>query len=139
MALTQYSPDKVAVILGNTAAQGFADGEFVTVEFNEDENMVQVSTDGTGRHIVKLDRSGTVTLRLMDFSPTNNAIRTLRTAGVPFAIQIVDKSTTDGMFFADSCKLKKQPNFVKGQEGVVNEYVFDFTSGEVQHSGAISS
>jgi len=134
--LKQYSPDKVAVILGTVVAQGLAEGEFVTVEFTEDKRSMLVSTDGTGRHQKSLNQSGTVTLRLMDFSPTNDAIMTIDATDLPFAIQIVDKTTAAGMFFAHSCMLKKVPNFVKGKEGVENEYVFNFTKGKAVHSGA---
>jgi hypothetical protein len=136
MAYKQYNPDKVAVILGTFAAKGLAEGEFVTVEYAEDRRSMQISTDGYGRHIKNLNNSGTVTVRLTDFSPTNDEIMTLETSDVPFIIQIVDKNSTAAHFFAGSCMLAKVPNFVRGKEGTVNEYVFNFTSGVIYQSGA---
>lgn len=136
MAYKQYDPGKVAVIIGTYAAKGLAEGEFVTVEYTEDRRSVQISTDGYGRHIKNLNNSGTVTVRLNDFSPTNDELMALEISDVPFVIQIADKNSTAAHFFAPSCMLARVPNMVRGKEGSVVEWVFNFTSGQIFQSGA---
>lgn len=131
-----YDPNKVTCILGVIPARGFADGEMITVEFAEDEDTTYIGTDGDGRHVKGKNRSGTVTVRLHDYSETNPLLSILKEVGEPFPIAIVDKSTNADLFFASSCQVKKTPNLVKGKEGQVNEWVFNFISGKIIHSGA---
>lgn len=139
MAFTQYDPSKVTVVVGTATMRAFADGTIVEVEFDSDEYVKHIGTTGDGRHVKNLDRSGRVTVRLADYSPSNLAIGLLRKAGQPFPIMVKDSSTLADMFFADSCTLVKMPNMVKGKESNELEYVFQFISGEVIMSGADES
>ena len=130
-----YDPNKVSVILGVIPARGFADGEMINVEFAEDDNTTYIGTDGDGRHIQSQNKSGTVTVRLHDYSETNPLLVVMNSIGEAFPITIVDKSSNADLFFAASCKVKKTPNFTKGKEGVTNEWVFNFINGKIIHSG----
>jgi hypothetical protein len=132
----QYDPTKVSVSIGTVLGRAFADGEMVTVEFSEDKRTKHIGTDGQGRHILNMDRSGTVTVRFASYSPTNAEIIALDLLDQPFPITVTDKSSTADLFFADSCTLTKVPNMVKGSEEAPNEYVFQFIRGEIVHSGA---
>ena len=132
----QYDPTKVSVLIGASAARAFADGEMVTVEFSTDKRTKHIGTDGEGRHIKSADKSGTVTVRLASYSPTNLAILALDALDGPFPITLTDKSSNADLFFAASCTLSKIPNMVKGAEESVNEYIFNFIKGEIVHSGA---
>jgi hypothetical protein len=136
MAFEQYNPTKVSVIIGAIIGRAFADGEMITVEFAEDKRSMHIGTDGQGRHIRNMNASGTITIRFADYSPTNDLIMALDKADQPFPITVTDKSSTAGLFFADSCTLSKIPNFVRGKEATENEYVFNFTNGTVFQSGA---
>lgn len=136
MSFKQYDPTKVSVSVGAVLARAFADGEMVTVEFAEDKRTKHIGTDGQGRHILNMDRSGTVTLRLASYSPTNAEIIALDLLDQPFPITVTDKSSNADLFFADSCTLTKVPNLVKGAEESPNEYVFQFINGTIVHSGA---
>ena len=136
MAFKQYDPTKVSVIIGTITARAFADGVMVTVEYTNDKRSKHIGTDGQGRHIKMMDMSGTVTLRLADYSPTHDLINVLDKADQPFPITITDKTTTAGLFFADSCTLVKVPNFERGKEATEVEYQFQFINGTTNHSGA---
>lgn len=139
MAFTQYDPSKVSIIIGGFTMRATADGDMVEVEFESDEYSKHIGTMGEGRHIKNLDRSGTVTVRLADYSPSHGVLQALRKAGQPFPIMVRDKSTGSDMFFADSCTLRKGPNFAKGKEAKESDYVFQFISGEVIMAGADES
>ena len=132
----QYDPLKVSVIAGTSAIRGFADGEMINVEYTNDENTVHVGTDGQGRFIKSSDRSGTITVRLADYSTSNAALTTLHVADNPFPVVVTDKSSLADVFFTDSAKVQKRPALVKGNEAVMNEWVITFIRGEITHTGA---
>ncbi|NIM20432.1 MAG: DUF3277 family protein, partial [Candidatus Latescibacteria bacterium] len=77
MALTNYNPDRVTLILGGIIIDGFADGQFVEVEMNNDAYALTVGTDGDGTRAKSNDRSGTITFNLMMSSATNDALSAL--------------------------------------------------------------
>lgn len=136
MPIKQYDPKKVSVSVGGVPVSGFADGDMVTVEFTVDKRSMHVGTDGNGRHIKSADESGTVTVRLASYSPSNAALFALDLADEPHPIAVTDKSSSADLFFSESCTLRKVPNMVKGAEETPLEWIYQFTKGEIVHSGA---
>lgn len=136
MAFYQYDPKKVSVSVGGVPVRGFADGDMVTVEFTSDKRSIHVGTDGNARHIRSVDETGTCTIRLASYSPSNAALFTLDKADEPYPIAVTDKSSNADLFFAESCALRKIPNMVKGAEETPLEWIYQFTRGEIVHSGA---
>lgn len=67
-----YNPKKVQVILGDHIVTGYADGEFLSVERNADQFQVIVGADGESARVASADRSGNVTLTLMQMSESND-------------------------------------------------------------------
>lgn len=132
----QYDPKSVSVILGVVPIRGFADDTMVTVSFDEPKRSKHIGVDGEGRHIKNGDRSGTVTVHLADYSPSNATITGLDALDEPFPITIVDKKSNGDLFFAGSCALQEEPDFVKGKEAQNNEYVFQFIKGNAARMGA---
>lgn len=132
----QWDPTKCIINVGGATGRAFADGEMITVEFAEDKRNMHVGADGHARHGKSANRSGTVTIRLASYSPTNAVFYALDEADVPFPITMVDKASNGDSFFAKSCMLRKMPNMVKGQEEAAREYVFQFTNGRVVPAGA---
>ena len=133
--MKQYDPTKTSTIIGTVAARGFADGNMIEVEFDEDKRTKHIGTDGEGRHIKSANESGTITIRLADYSPTNAVITALDLVDVPFPITVIDKTSNGALFFAASCAVVKLPNFVRGKEASENEWKFQFIKGQVIHSG----
>jgi hypothetical protein len=136
MAFLQYDPTKVTVTVGGAPMSAFADGEMVTVEFTNDFRTKHIGTDGQGRHVKTADRSGTVTIRLSDYSPSNGVLTLVDLADVPVPITVTDKTSDADLFFAESCTLVKMPNMVKGKEAGENEWSFQFIRGTLAHTGA---
>ena len=139
--VAQYDPTKVSVVIGVGAGatiRGFADGAMITAEYTNDENTVHVGTDGQGRHIESADKSGQITVRLADYSPSNAVLTALHLSKVPFPVTVTDKTTTADLFFADSCKIAKRPPMEKSNEATMNEWVINFIRAEIVHSGAKS-
>jgi hypothetical protein len=100
MALKSYDPKQVAVIIGTRPISGFADGEFVSVERNNDAWTYTTGADGEGTRVKSNDRSGRVTLTLAQTAVDNAYISELAIAdelagGGTIPVTIRDKSGND--------------------------------------------
>lgn len=82
-----YNPKEVVIIFGPIIVTGFADGTFLSVEFNEDAFTLQVGTDGEGTRSKSNNESGRATFTLMQSSDSNDLLS---------ALHGVDKSTPSG-------------------------------------------
>jgi len=136
MAFKQYDPKKVSVTVGATPMRAFADGSMIVAEYTTDKRSVHVGTDGNGRHIKSADESGSITIRLASYSPSNAALLALDALDEPYPITVTDNSSNADLFFAESCALRKVPNMEKSNVEVPTEWIFNFTRGEIAHTGA---
>lgn len=74
MAVKTYDPKLVSVIVGGKIMSGFADGTFVMVERNEAAYALKVGVDGEGTRAKSNNRSGKITITLMNSSASNDAL-----------------------------------------------------------------
>ena len=131
-----YDPKKVIVNFGGATIRGFADGEMINAEYSTDQAMMHVGTDGEGQHVFSADRSGTCTIRLAAGSPSNAVLAAFEKAKQPVPLTVVDKSSLADLVFAPSAIVQKVPAMVKGNELAMNEWIIQFTKGEIIHSGS---
>lgn len=81
-----YDADQVSVLVGNVAisrgvgASGYADGEFVRIEQQEDDFGIVVGTDGQITRSKKNNKLTKITIRLMQSSDSNAYLSSLRIA-----------------------------------------------------------
>lgn len=75
--LRTYSPDLISVIIDNRPITGFADGEGIKVERNNDSFTRVIGMTGEGARVRSNDKSGKITLRLMQTSPDNEYLSNL--------------------------------------------------------------
>jgi hypothetical protein len=136
MTKVAYDPTKVSVSINLVGVTGFGDGDICSAEFNTDRVSTHIGTGGEGRFIISKDASGEFMVRLSDYSSANAAMSILDTVGVPVAITVTDKTSNADVFFTEAAMIKKVPNFVKGAEAKVNEWIFKFIRATVVHSGA---
>lgn len=80
MALRQYDPKQISLIVGGKIITGYADGTFVTPERNEDAFMLKVGVDGEGSRSKNANKSGKITIVLMQTSPSNDYLSALALA-----------------------------------------------------------
>lgn len=74
--------DVDATITGPGGFVNFGNGaavapEGITVEPNEDKDKLDIGADGIGMHTLRADKSGKVTVRLQQTSPTNDKLNTM--------------------------------------------------------------
>lgn len=67
-----YDPKQVAVTVGGKILSGFADGTFIKVERNEQAFNQKVGVDGEGTRAKSNNKSGKVTITLMQSSSSND-------------------------------------------------------------------
>jgi hypothetical protein len=72
MAVKTYDPKLVSVIVGGKIMSGFADGTYVMVERNEAAYALKVGVDGEGTRAKSNNRSGKITITLMNSSKSND-------------------------------------------------------------------
>ena len=130
----QYTSDEVIVIV-NLRPIAF---ETVTVSKAEDKRTMQVGINGSSRHIRNLKDNGTVTIEVMDYSPSNTDLSVADKLNVPVIITIIDKSTMGTNFSTENAMLAKDPDLSRSGEGGTNEWVFNFGEGAINHTGAKS-
>lgn len=75
-----YDPKQVSVIVGGKIMSGFADGTMVKVERNEQAFTLKVGVDGEGTRAKSNNRSGKITISLMNSSRSNDDLSALALA-----------------------------------------------------------
>jgi hypothetical protein len=139
MAANFYSPGSVDVSLGGRVIEGFADGTMVDVEFPSDDYERKVGTKGDVGIARIYDPTATVTIRLLQTSPTNDALSALRDAGMSatsagFASALSIRDTSGTTILQGKAWIQKRPNVtlsntVEAREWVLGVVVSQATVG----------
>lgn len=122
-----YDPKKVSVIIGTHIASGFADGDFITVERDEDVWSTLTGADGETTRAKNANKSGKFTLRLLAASASNDVLSTLQLAdeasgGGTFAVMVKDGSGRS-LYAAAAAWISKAPSAAFGKEAGTREWV----------------
>lgn len=124
-----YDPKLIQVIVGGRALSGFADGTFVEVARANDAWSLQMGTDGEGTRSKSNDKSGTITITLMQ-SASDNAylsnlalLDELENAGiVPVMIKDAGGSS---LHAAEQAYVKKTPDSEYSREAGPRVWVIE--------------
>lgn len=126
----------VATIAGpgglfNLAAGAAAAEEGITVEANEDKNVMTIGADGKGQHSLIANDACTLTVRLLKTSPVNQQLMImydLQSATSALwgqnTLTIVDTARGDYTVI-QSAAFKKKPTLTYAKEGGMMEWTFD--------------
>ena len=120
MSVKTYDPKNVSVIYGGKIITGFADGTFITAERNEQAYTLKVGVDGEGARARNNNKSGKVSIVLMQTSSSNDDLSgfaladELGNAGVA-PLYIKDHNGTT-LVTALSAWIQKMPNMEDGKE-----------------------
>lgn len=123
-----FDPDGLSVILANIPVDGWADGEFLTIEMEADSFNDTAGSGGEVARVKSMDRRATVKFMLLQTSPTNAALEALHNldvnapngAGVG-ALMIRDRSGT-AMYRADKAWIQKPANISFDREAKSREW-----------------
>lgn len=142
--LATYDPDKVSVLLNGEEVYGWADGDAITVERNNDITTEMVGMKGEISRAVNRDKSGMITLRLQHTSPFIERIMGYILAddanGVPPIMNFVIKDpASNDQIIATQCWPKTDASHTWGSEVGVREYRFFAVNVVAAPNTALSS
>ena len=131
---TTFSPKKVIVTFGGRILTGFADGSFVTAERESDAFTKVVGADGEAARVASANRSGKVTVTLMQTSDSNDYLSQIAAADE------LSQASTGALFIKDASGrslvtageawIMKVPNAEFAKDLGSREWVFE--SGDLQ-------
>ena len=113
--LAKYNPDQVSITCGGVAIQGFADGEFITVEQMTPTFDEVVGTDGEVARSKTSDKRLKVVIKLLQTSQSNPVLTSLHNddandaAGITFEFQMEDTLGGSIAFGAESWVVEIPP------------------------------
>lgn len=143
MGVKTFDPKQVQVIIGGNQITGFADGEFVNVERDEDTFTKVVGADGEVSRSKSNNRSGTLTLTLLQTSASNDILS---------AIMIADELSNSGIvpvyikdtlgtsvLFAGEGWIMKPPAHANDKEITNREWAIQLASVDIFIGGNTSN
>ena len=141
MAQKTYDPTKNISTIATVPITGWADGDMIIVSYETNSVSKHVGTGGEYRFIKSKDMSGTVTVRVADYSPINKVLDNIEKNGLAVPFSTVDMTTVSpgnpgDSFFTPEIMLQKMPDLAKGAEAKMNEWVYEFGKGVMTRSGA---
>jgi hypothetical protein len=138
MTVAIYDPSEVDILVGAFPIEGWADGEFLTIEYNEDDYILVVGTDGTFTRSKQMNGSVDATIKIMQSSTANAFLSALRLVGrkttgggdiVPFVVK--DKNDATQLFFAAQSWIKSFPKQPFDKSATPREWIFTIPDPEV--------
>lgn len=122
MALYTYDPNDVVMTFGDHQIQGGDDGEFVTVEFNDDKFTIEKDANGNVTRIFNPGNDGRITITLKSSSPSNDQLSAMYIADqaskmgvLPFSL--IDVNGRDKVI-APQAWITKMPSVNKAKGSV---------------------
>jgi hypothetical protein len=127
--LKTYDPGDISIIIGPHIVTGFADDSVVTVEREVDTFTKKVGIDGEVTRTRSRNRSGTITIRLMQSSASNeflsNTIIADEESGASVLPILVKDANGTSLHKADQGWIKKPANGEFANEAGQREYMID--------------
>ena len=133
-----YNPAQVVVIFNGHEISGYADGSFVTVARDEDAFSLVVGSSGEGVRSKMNNKSGTITVTLLQSSGSNAFLSGFAeldelSAGGQGPLLIKDNSG-DSLHVCESAWIQKLPDSEYAREAGSREWTFR-TDNLVSHVG----
>ncbi len=129
MGVKTYDPGQVSVVFGPNILSGFADGEQILVEANEDAFSLLMGAQGEGARTRSRDRSARVTVRLLQTSITNDVLSAIlaldRLAGEGILTLMVKDNSGRSLHLAESAWVVREPASPFGDEAGAREWIFE--------------
>ncbi len=126
-----YDPNEVTIVVGAILVDGFADGTFVSVEWDEDAFTKTIGAGGEVCRARSNNNGASVTLTLLQSSAANDLLSALHNADklspggdgiVPF---IMKDGTGRTVISAEKCWVRKPATVTYGREVENREWTID--------------
>ncbi len=126
-----WDASRVTVVFGSIIVDGYADGEGLSVEFNEDAFSLTVGIDGKAVRNKILNRSARVTLNLLASSATNDALNAVYQLDqvVPNGAGVAPLAIRDhngrSLLTSPAAWIARPPDFTVDQEAGTRTWIID--------------
>lgn len=130
MAVKNYNPDEVSVILGTSILGGFADGDSIKVTQNEDDFTLVVGSQGQGTRTRNANKSARVELAFQQTSESNAVMQAALNAdrnsssGVTLPFLLKDNSGND-LHTAETMWIVKQSDASYGKDATNRVWILE--------------
>lgn len=137
---TPIDPTKDKVIVGGIQIVGFADDTKLTVSRDNDVMNKKVGVDGDVLLNINQDRTGTLVIRLLETSPSNDVfagyLGLMRAGGAKGVTSfVVERAGSYSSINGGQCWIQSQPDRTFGAEGAVYEWTLGVFDTEVGVQG----
>ncbi len=134
MAIKEYDPRDVSVIVDGHIVTGLGDGTFVQVEKSEENYETYVGAQGEITRARNANPLGQITVTLQNTSPTNAIFNRLAKSKGTFAARVVDRNTGKLTAGGSECWFEKPADREWGEETSEIEWTiivgdYDITEG----------
>lgn len=141
MPLHQYDPKNVKLVFGAVLVEGYAEGSFVNVEYNEDLFSLQIGSDGESSRSKSNNRSARITVNLMPGAAANiglgAALAADKAAGAGvFPLALTDLSTGSS-FIAEGAWIVRDPGYDFQTEAQARQWIFETDNLEAVYGAAV--
>lgn len=117
-----YDFTKITLIVGGSIISGFADGDAITKEANEDATTFAEGADGYGEFTATNKRAETLTLNLQRTSPSNKVLADLFKNNKTFNVQLIDHNDNSESWSATDCMIPRNATYTAGSEASPREW-----------------
>lgn len=137
-AVAIYDPSEVDIMVSAFPIEGWADGSFLSISYNEDDYILVVGTDGKYTRSKQMNGAVEATIKVMQSSTANAFLSALRLVGrktagggdiVPFVVK--DKNDATQLFFGAQSWIKKFPDQDFDKSATPREWTFVVPNPEV--------
>lgn len=138
-----YDFRQVVVTVAGVPIEGFADGDSIGIERAADDYTMVVGNDGVGARSKQNNRSGSITLTLMNGAPSNLYLQGIYAADEVSGAGAVPVVIADlrGGFLAGATAawIKKLPAASRGRDNGSTEWVFDTVDLQILHGASTTA
>lgn len=134
MAMKEYDPRDVSVIVDEHVATGLGDGTFVQVEKSEENYETYVGAQGEITRARNVNPLGQITVTLQNTSPTNAVFNKLAKSKDTFEAFVIDRNNDTIKAGGSNCWFEKPADREWGDETSEIEWTiivgdYDITEG----------
>ena len=139
MSVRTFDAKKVQVIFNGLSISGFADGTFANVEREEQGFTKVTGADGFTSRSKSNNRSGSVTITLLQTSPSNDVLSNILAqdelnANAVYPLTIKDLSG-ESLYFTSTAWIQKAPTIQYGKEINSVEWIIDCSDLQMKVAG----
>lgn len=122
-----YDPLRTPIVFNGQQLVGYAADTFVTFEPSADSVSKVVGADGTVVFTHSADKTGTLTVTLLQTSPSHLVLEAALAGKVVAALAIRDESlgeTGTTLLSTEHATVSRRPSISRGAEAVTHEWTF---------------